>query len=82
MLFFVLLGLIRLQELLKAPSEYNVAVTVRRLEPTLKSDYRPILKEVKKRGESRIILDCEYDLVHDILKQVGIQINTLIDYTS
>ena len=66
-----LAGLVRLQELLRGPASRQVQVTVRRLEPTDEGDYRPIFKEIEKRGETRIVLDCEYYEVHEILKQVS-----------
>ena len=72
-------GLIRLEELLRAPSEFKVQVTVRRLEPSTDGDFRPILKEVKKRGESKIIIDCDADLVGTILNQAQ-SINMMTQY--
>ncbi|CAH1800045.1 unnamed protein product [Owenia fusiformis] len=77
-------GLIRLQELLRAPSESQLSITVRKIDtaftrPDSKPDYRPILKEIKKRAESRIVIDCDYTKVQDILKQAQ-QINMMTQY--
>lgn len=42
-------------------------------------DFRPILKEIKKRGESKIIIDCDVDLVREILRQAQ-SINMMTQY--
>ena len=68
-----------MEELLRAPSEFKVQVTVRRLEPSTDGDFRPILKEVKKRGEAKIIIDCDVDLVGKILSQAQ-SINMMTQY--
>lgn len=57
-------GLVRLQELLKAELN-DVKMYVRRLEAN--SDHRPLLKEMKKSGESRIVLDCSAERLPSIL---------------
>ena len=70
---FFCAGLIKLQELLKAPSDEKFDITVRRLE-AVDGDYRPILKDIKKKGESHIVIDCHVSKVHKILKEVRIHI--------
>lgn len=59
-------GLIRLQEILKyADPEHKWLV--RRLIPG--GDNRPLLKQLKLGGESRVILDCPPERVKDYLRQ-------------
>uniref|UniRef100_A0A8C9WE14 Glutamate receptor n=1 Tax=Scleropages formosus TaxID=113540 RepID=A0A8C9WE14_SCLFO len=62
-------GLIRLQELIKAPSRYNIKVKIRQL-PTGNKDARPLLKEMKKGKEFYVIFDCTHQTAADILKQI------------
>ncbi|KAJ8412533.1 hypothetical protein AAFF_G00128690 [Aldrovandia affinis] len=62
-------GLMRLQELIKAPSRYNIKIKIRQL-PTGNADARPLLKEMKKGKEFYVIFDCSYQTAADILKQI------------
>lgn len=71
---FLSLGLIRLQELIKAPSRYNIRLKIRQLSTETK-DAKPLLKEMKKAKEFHIIFDCGHEMAAWILKQV--QKNTL-----
>ncbi|KAJ8405083.1 hypothetical protein AAFF_G00330040 [Aldrovandia affinis] len=61
-------GLIRLQELIMAPSRYNIRLKIRQL-PLDSEDTRPLLKEMKRGREFRIIFDCSYTMAAQILKQ-------------
>ncbi|XP_061633084.1 glutamate receptor ionotropic, kainate 3 isoform X2 [Phyllopteryx taeniolatus] len=61
-------GLIRLQELIMAPSRYNIRLKIRQL-PVDTQDTRPLLKEMKKSREFRIIFDCSHHMAAQILKQ-------------
>uniref|UniRef100_A0A3Q1CF64 Glutamate receptor n=1 Tax=Amphiprion ocellaris TaxID=80972 RepID=A0A3Q1CF64_AMPOC len=61
-------GLIRLQELIKAPSRYSIKIKIRQL-PTGSKDARPLLKEMKKGKEFYVIFDCSYQTSADVLKQ-------------
>lgn len=63
-------GLIRLQELIKAPSRYSIKIKIRQL-PTGSKDARPLLKEMKKGKEFYVIFDCSYQTSADVLKQVN-----------
>lgn len=63
-------GLIRLQELIMAPSRYNIRLKIRQL-PIDSDDSRPLLKEMKRGREFRIIFDCSHTMAAQILKQVG-----------
>uniref|UniRef100_A0A8K9UPI6 Glutamate receptor n=1 Tax=Oncorhynchus mykiss TaxID=8022 RepID=A0A8K9UPI6_ONCMY len=63
-------GLIRLQELIKAPSRYSIKIKIRQL-PTESKDARPLLKEMKKGKEFYVIFDCSYQTSADVLKQVS-----------
>ncbi|KAM4567435.1 glutamate receptor ionotropic, kainate 3 isoform 1-T1 [Fundulus diaphanus] len=61
-------GLIRLQELIMAPSRYNIRLKIRQL-PLDSEDTRPLLKEMKRSREFRIIFDCSHQMAAQILKQ-------------
>uniref|UniRef100_A0A493T1B2 Glutamate receptor n=1 Tax=Anas platyrhynchos platyrhynchos TaxID=8840 RepID=A0A493T1B2_ANAPP len=61
-------GLIRLQELIKAPSRYNIKIKIRQL-PSGNKDARPLLKEMKKGKEFYVIFDCSHETAAEILKQ-------------
>lgn len=63
-------GLIRLQELIMAPSRYNIRLKIRQL-PLDTDDARPLLKEMKRGREFRIIFDCSHLMAAQILKQVS-----------
>lgn len=63
-------GLIRLQELIMAPSRYNIRLKIRQL-PLDTADTRPLLKEMKRSREFRIIFDCSHIMAAQILKQVS-----------
>ncbi|XP_060090336.1 glutamate receptor ionotropic, kainate 1 isoform X7 [Heteronotia binoei] len=62
-------GLIRLQELIKAPSRYNIKIKIRQL-PAGNKDARPLLKEMKKGKEFYVIFDCSHETAAEILKQI------------
>uniref|UniRef100_A0A8C6M1T8 Glutamate receptor n=1 Tax=Nothobranchius furzeri TaxID=105023 RepID=A0A8C6M1T8_NOTFU len=62
-------GLIRLQELIKAPSRYSIKIKIRQL-PSGSKDARPLLKEMKKGKEFFVIFDCTYQTSTDVLKQI------------
>ncbi|XP_051546510.1 glutamate receptor ionotropic, kainate 2-like isoform X2 [Myxocyprinus asiaticus] len=61
-------GLIRLQELIKAPSRYNIRLKIRQLAVDTK-DAKPLLKEMKKSKEFHVIFDCSHEMAAWILKQ-------------
>ncbi|XP_023582445.1 glutamate receptor ionotropic, kainate 1, partial [Trichechus manatus latirostris] len=62
-------GLIRLQELIKAPSRYNIKIKIRQL-PSGNKDAKPLLKEMKKGKEFYVIFDCSRETAAEILKQI------------
>jgi len=67
-------GLIHLQELIKAAGNHdNLHISFRKLDsiPENSNDYRTTLKEIRNRGEARIMLDCEWTSVKRVLTQVG-----------
>ncbi|XP_078736606.1 glutamate receptor ionotropic, kainate 2-like [Lampetra fluviatilis] len=61
-------GLIRLQELIKAPSRYNVRLKIRQLPGDVR-DSKPLLKEMKRGREFHAIFDCGHATAADILQQ-------------
>ncbi|KAI6071345.1 Glutamate receptor [Aix galericulata] len=62
-------GLIRLQELIKAPSRYNLRLKIRQL-PADTKDAKPLLKEMKRGKEFHVIFDCSHEMAAGILKQL------------
>ncbi|GAA6102703.1 glutamate receptor ionotropic, kainate 1 isoform X1 [Tachysurus ichikawai] len=62
------IGLMRMQEVIKAPSKNGMKVRIRQL-PTGSSDARPLLKEMKKEQEFYVIFDCSYQMASELLKQ-------------
>ncbi|KAF7701179.1 glutamate receptor ionotropic, kainate 1 isoform X3 [Silurus meridionalis] len=62
-------GLMRMQEVIKAPSRNGMKVRIRQL-PTGSTDARPLLKEMKKEQEFYVIFDCSYQMASELLKQL------------
>ena len=62
----------------RGSSSVLVQVTLRQL-PSNTGDFRPLLKEVKKSQETRIVLDCDFDKIETILQQAN-EIELLTDY--
>ena len=72
-------SLVRLQELHKLPKSYeDVKISYRQLDLDT-DDYRPLLKEIKKTGETRMVLDCDFEKVGNILKQAD-EIGMITEY--
>lgn len=63
------LGLMRMQELIKAPAKFNLKIKIRQLTPG-NQDARPLLKELKRDKEFFILFDCSYWMAAELLKQV------------
>lgn len=62
-------GLMRMQELIKAPAKFNLKIKIRQLTPG-NQDARPLLKELKRDKEFFILFDCSYWMAAELLKQV------------
>ncbi|XP_057176892.1 glutamate receptor ionotropic, kainate 1 isoform X4 [Triplophysa rosa] len=62
-------GLMRMQELIKAPAKNSLKIRIRQLPPG-GGDSRPLLKEMKKEKEFYIIFDCSYQVAAELLKQL------------
>ncbi|MEQ2194879.1 hypothetical protein XENOCAPTIV_004271, partial [Xenoophorus captivus] len=73
-------SLIRLQELIKAPSRYNIRLKIRQL-PAETKDAKPLLKEMKRGREFHIIFDCGHEMAAGILKQVWKHLINLVLHT-
>lgn len=69
----VCLGLMRMQELIKAPAKFNLKIKIRQLTPG-NQDARPLLKELKRDKEFFILFDCSYWMAAELLKQVRPQL--------
>ncbi|KAM9456465.1 glutamate receptor ionotropic, kainate 1 isoform 7-T8 [Clarias gariepinus] len=63
------IGLMRMQEVIKAPSRSGMKVRIRQL-PMGSRDARPLLKEMKKEQEFYVIFDCSYQIASKLLKQL------------
>ena len=72
-------GLVKIQELLKLPKTFTeLKISLKQLTPGT-DDYRPLLKEIKKSEETRIVLDCDFDKISSILAQAN-EVGLLTDY--
>ena len=72
-------GLVRLQEVIKMAKTFSgIKVTLRQLDSD-STDYRPLLKEIKKSEETRIVLDCDFSKIEMILQQAN-EIELMTDY--
>ena len=62
-------SLVRLQELLKLSKSFDdIKISLRQLDLHT-DDYRPLLKEIKKSQETRIVIDCDFEKIDRILLQ-------------
>nr|XP_022293547.1 glutamate receptor ionotropic, kainate 2-like [Crassostrea virginica]XP_022293548.1 glutamate receptor ionotropic, kainate 2-like [Crassostrea virginica] len=71
-------GLIRLQEVLKASNLPETKVTVRKINDNPET-YISLFKDLKERGEYRIIIDCHVSRVGIILEK-ALQVNAVSEY--
>lgn len=71
-------GLIRLQEVLKVSNLPETKVTVRKINDNPES-YISLFKDLKERGEYRIIIDCHVSRVGIILEK-ALQVNAVSEY--
>ncbi|CAL8277499.1 unnamed protein product [Arctogadus glacialis] len=62
-------GLMRMQELIKAPAKLSLKIKIRQLTPG-NMDARPLLKELKKDKEFFVLFDCSYRMAAELLNQV------------
>ncbi|ELK37825.1 Glutamate receptor, ionotropic kainate 1 [Myotis davidii] len=62
-------GLIRLQELIKAPSRHNLRLRIRQLPPGTQ-DTKALLKEMKGAREFHVIFDCSLETAAQVLQQI------------
>ncbi|XP_023339114.1 glutamate receptor ionotropic, kainate 2 [Eurytemora carolleeae] len=63
-------GLMRLQELLKSPTETDIKIVVKQL--NFQDGNKEILREVKQSGEIHIVLDCSHLRVQSLLKEAQV----------
>ncbi|XP_077977877.1 glutamate receptor ionotropic, kainate 2-like [Glandiceps talaboti] len=68
-------SLVRLQETFKLSASREIEISVRQLK---KPNFKPVLKEIKSSGLSHIIIDCEFDLVKQVLEQ-ALEVQMLTD---
>ncbi|XP_071115475.1 glutamate receptor ionotropic, kainate 2-like isoform X1 [Haliotis cracherodii] len=71
-------GLTRLQEVLKAPEMGKARITVRKLEP-INNDYVNMFKELKEKGQFRMVIDCKLTSVKKIL-HAALKVQMLSQY--
>jgi hypothetical protein len=72
---FSFLGLIRLQEVLKASNIPEIKVTVRKINNNPET-YIGLFKDLKEKGEYRIIIDCHVSRVGIILEKVCVTVES------
>ncbi|KAG1652212.1 Glutamate receptor ionotropic, kainate 1 [Nymphon striatum] len=70
-------ALIRLQKLLQVTTDKKVKINVLKLQP----EYRVVLKELKKKAITNIVLDCKTSNIKKVLKQAQ-QVGIMTDYHS
>ena len=60
----------RLQELLKSPTQSDVKIAVRQLpeDGAPEEEIKRLLRDVKKTGEVNIVLDCDTERIQSVLK--------------
>ncbi|XP_030218183.1 glutamate receptor ionotropic, kainate 1 isoform X4 [Gadus morhua] len=63
-------GLMRMQELIKAPAKLSLKIKIRQLTPG-NMDARPLLKELKKDKEFFVLFDCSYRMAAELLNQLS-----------
>lgn len=61
---------VRLQELLKSPTQSDVKIAVRQLpeDSAPEDEIKRLLRDVKKTGEVNIVLDCATERIQSVLK--------------
>nr|XP_006822967.1 PREDICTED: glutamate receptor ionotropic, kainate 2 [Saccoglossus kowalevskii] len=59
-------SLVRLQDVIKLSSQLHITISVRQLVPP---NFKSVLKEIKNRGLSHVIVDCEFVHVIEVLEQ-------------
>ena len=72
-------SLVKLQEIISMPKNFDdIKITLRQLYPD-SNDQRPLFKEIRKSGETRIVLDCEFQYIEYLLKQAD-EVGLVNDY--
>ncbi|XP_067000033.2 glutamate receptor ionotropic, kainate 2-like [Anabrus simplex] len=72
-------GLDRISLLLKLNKMKGYTIVVRKLNSG--SDFRPMLRKIKRSGETNFVLDCSFERLPEILKQ-ALQVGLLIEENS
>ncbi len=72
-------SLVRMQEMLKYPKRHgNIKITFRQIDP-MSDDIRPMLKKIQKSADTKIVLDCNFEYIEEILNQAN-EIGIINDY--
>lgn len=64
-----IIGLMRLQDILQINGPDDSPITVRKMDDS--SDFRPLLKEIQKMGETHIIIDCHISKILELFRQAN-----------
>lgn len=59
----------RLQDILQIIEPGDEAITVRKLDDNI--DFRPLLKEIEKSGETHVIVDCQISNILELFRQAN-----------
>ena len=74
-------SLVRLQDVLQLPKSYDgIKLKIQQLF-TDTDDYRPQLKQIRMSGETKIVIDCSYDKIQEVLRQAA-DVDLVTDYHS
>ena len=74
-------SLVRLQDVLELPKSYDgIKLKIQQLF-TDTDDYRPQLKQIRMSGETKIVIDCSYDKIQEVLRQAA-DVDLVTDYHS
>ena len=72
-------SLVKLQEIITMAKNFDdIKISLRQLYPDT-NDQRPLFKEIKKSGETRIVLDCEFQYIEYLLEQAE-EVGIVNDY--
>ncbi|XP_037042024.1 glutamate receptor ionotropic, kainate 2-like [Bradysia coprophila] len=62
-------GLMRLQDIVQINGPDNPPITVQKLDDI--TDFRPLLKDIHKNGETHIVIDCDTSKIIEIFRQAN-----------
>lgn len=67
----------RLQDIIQINGPDDSPITVRKMDDN--ADFRPLLKEIQKSGETHIIMDCHISKIMELFRQAN-DVNMMEEY--